>query len=71
MELNRRCEPIGFVRPGGFYFAASRHPELARSAGSNSGAPPQTPQNQTTPWAASISGKILFNSIQEKLEDLL
>ncbi len=41
---------LGLFAQGGFDFTASRHPELARpSSGSNSGAPPQTPQNQTTP----------------------
>ena len=48
---------------GGFDFVASRHPELARSAGSNSGAPPQTPQNQTTPGLSRYSGETLKNTL--------
>jgi hypothetical protein len=54
---------VGLSAHGGFDFAASRHPELARSAGSNSGAPPQTPQNQTTPWATSISSETLMDTL--------
>lgn len=43
-------------------FAASRPPELARFAGSNSGAPPQPPQNQPTPRAPSIRSENLSPS---------
>ncbi len=38
--LNRDCQRNrGLSAPGGFDFTASRHPELARVAGSNGGVP--------------------------------
>ncbi len=69
--LDGDCQRIrGLSAPGGFDSAASRRPELARFAGSNSGAPPQTPQNQTTPRAIAIRCENLFNTLCDVGRDL-
>ncbi len=60
MSIRVSRRNLSLSAPGGFDVAASRHPELARYAGSDSGAPPQTPQHQTLPGRTNsdFAGKL-------------